>query len=375
MPDARQMSGTPLPMAEMTPGTVSVRVVRGDMSNAVTKQVVELTIDGEKKTATTDEAGRATFEGLKTGGTVTVRAVVGDETVDSRPFRVPPQGGMRLMLVATDPGAAKEAARQAQLPAQPGTVTLGSQTRIHVEPGEEGADVYYLLEIINGAKTAVQPAAPFVIELPEGTSGSTILEGSHPSATAAGRTVRVQGPFAPGATMVQAAFRLPYSSGRVRFTQAFPARIEQPVVSIAKKAPGIALQSAVFHETREMANEGQVLLVAHAKAAPAGTPLDVTVNGVPSHPRWPRFLALTLAAAILGGGAWLSATASRRVAQKVGLVKQLQARREKLLGELASLEQRHRAGSISDGQYARRRHQIVEDLERVYSDLDEGAAA
>ncbi len=378
MPDARQMSGTPLPMADMTPGTVSVRVVRGNMSNVIPRQAVELTIDGEKKTATTDEAGRATFEGLKVGGVVTLRAVVGDETLDSQQFRVPAQGGVRLMLVASDPNAAKEAAeaaRLAQSAAQPGAVTLGSQTRIHVEPGEEGADVYYLLEILNSAKVPVQPTAPFVIELPRDATASSILEGSNPSATAAGRTVRVQGPFAPGTTMVQAAFRLPYSGGQVRFTQAFPARIEQPVLSVAKKVPGVTLQSAAFHETREMTNEGQVLLVAHAKATPPNTPLDVRIDGVPSHAVWPRNLALTLAAAILAGGAWFTATASRRAAQKAGLAKQLQARREKLLGELAALEQRHLAGSISDGQYNRRRRDIIEDLERVYSDLDEGAAA
>jgi hypothetical protein len=378
MPDAKQMSGMPLPMSEMTPGSVSVRVVRGSMANVIAKQPVTLTIDGETRTAQTDEAGRATFAGLKIGGTVKIRTVVGSETLESQEFQVPPQGGVRLMLVATDPNAAKEAAeagKLAQSAAQPGVVSLGSQSRIHVELSEEAADVYYLLEILNTAKVPVQPASAFVIELPEDATNSTILEGSNPKATAAGRMVRVEGPFMPGTTTAQAAFRMPYAGGRVEFRQAFPARFEQPVISITKKVPGVTLQSSAFHDTRETPNEGQLLLVAHAKATAANTPLDVRIDGVPSHPAWPRTLALLLAAVILALGGWLTFTASRRVAQKAGAVQQLQSRREKLLNELATLERRHRSGAVPDGQYNRRRQHLVEDLERVYSDLDEGAAA
>jgi hypothetical protein len=378
MPDARQMSGMPLPMSEMTPGTVSVRVVRGNMSNVIAKQTVTLTVDGETKTAQTDEAGRAIFEGLKIGGTVKVRTVVGSETLDSQEFQVPAQGGVRLMLVATDPNAAKEAAeaeKLAQSAAQPGAVTLGSESRIHVELGEEAADVYYLLQINNTANVPVQPREAFAIELPGEATNSTILEGSNPKATAAGRLVRVEGPFAPGRTMVQAAFRMPYSGGRVEFRQAFPARFEQPVISITKKTPGVTLRSSTFHDAREMPNEGQLLLVAHARETAANTPLDVRIDGVPSHPAWPRTIALILAGAILGIGAWLTATAKRRVAQKAGAAQQLHARREKLLSDLAALERKRRSGAVPDAQYTRRRKQLVEDLERVYSDLDEGAAA
>jgi hypothetical protein len=378
MPDVKSMSGTPLPMAEMAPGSVAVRVVRGSLANVIANQKVDLTVDGETRTLQTDESGRAVFEGLKAGGTVKVRTVVGTETLESREFPVPPQGGVRLILAATDPNAAKQAAEDAKLAqsaAQPGTVALGSQSRIHVELGEDAADVYYILEIMNTAKVPVQLAKPFVIELPEGATGSSILEGSNPKATAAGRTVRVEGPFAPGATNVQAAFRMPYAGGRVEFRQKFPARFEQPVISIDKKIPGITLESSVFHESREMTNDGHALLVAHAKATAAETPIDVRIHGVPSHPVWPLYLALTISALVLAGGAWLAATANRRVGQKTGAARQLLTRREKLLAELAALEQRHRAGALSDAQYNRRRQDVIEELERVYSELDTGAAA
>jgi hypothetical protein len=96
---------------------------------------------------------------------------------------------------------------------------------------------------------------------------------------------------------------------------------------------------------------------------------------VPSHPAWPRYVAVLLAGAILLGGAYGVATGPHRAAQKSAAVKQLETRREKLLSDLASLEQRHRSGSVPDGQYNRRRAEIVEALERVYGDLDGSAAA
>jgi hypothetical protein len=373
MPDARQMSGMPLPMGDMTPGTVTVRVVRGNVSNAIPKQKVELTIGGETRTAQTDESGRATFENLKIGETVKVRTVVGQETLDSQEFQVPPQGGVRVMLVATD--ATGQAAAPASAPAQPGTVTLAGQSRIHVELGEESADVYYVLDITNASDQPVQPKTAFEFELPDDATGSSVLEGSSPSATSAGRKVTVRGPFPPGSTVVQVAFRLPYSRGGVAFTQRFPAAVDQPLLSITKKLPSVTLVSSSFHDPREIPDQGQVLLVAHAKATPANTPLDVRVEGVPAHPVWPQYLALVAAGLVLAAGAYGAATGHRRAAEKSAAARQLETRREKLLSDLASLEQRHRTGSVPDGQYERRRAEIVEALERVYGDLDGSAAA
>lgn len=378
MPDAKQMSGMPLPVGDITPGTVTVRVVRGDVSNTIPGQNVELTINGETRTAKTDDAGRATFEGLKIGAMATVRAVVGHETLDSQEFQVPPQGGIRVMLVATDPNAAKaaeEAAKNAAAEAQPGTVSLGTQSRIHIELNEEAADVYYLLDIVNAGRTPVQPKAPFELQLPSAATASTVLEGSSPNATAAGRKVTVRGPFKAGGTVVQVAYRLPYSGGKLEFNQAFPAAFDAPVLSVTKKLPGVSLSSTAFHDAREVPSEGQVVLVAHAKATPANTALDVRVDGVPSHPAWPRYIAVALAVLTLAAGAYGAATGGRRAAEKSSAARQLQNRRDKLLADLATLERRHRSGSVSGGQYDRRRREIIEALERVYGDLDEGAAA
>ena len=40
MPDAKQMSGMPLPVPDMPAGTVTVRVVRGNVANTIPNQPV-----------------------------------------------------------------------------------------------------------------------------------------------------------------------------------------------------------------------------------------------------------------------------------------------------------------------------------------------
>lgn len=378
MPDPKQMSGMPLPTGEISPGTVTVRVVRGNVTNVIPGQPVELSVNGETRSSKTDESGRATFENLKIGATVRVRAVVGSETLDSQEFQVPEQGGIRVMLVATDPNAEKEAAeaaKRAEAAAQPGTLKLGQQSRIHVEVGEDAADLYYMLEIINSQQVPVQPNPAFEFELPDGATDSSVLEGSTPNATVAGRKVMVRGPFAPGATLAQIAFRMPYSSGGIEFSQAFPAAVDQPLISVTKKLPSVRIASSSFREAREVQNEGQVLLVAHGSATPASTPLEVKIEGVPTHPVWARYLAVVVAALLLLGGAYGAVTGPERAAQKSAAARQLEGKREKLLSDLATLEQKHRSGSVSDSQFDSRRAEIVDALERVYGDLDGSAAA
>src|SRR5215213_7004883 len=75
MPDPKQMSGVPLPTTDITAGTVTVRVIRGSLSNIVPDQLVELT--GEVAASRrTNAAGRAEFAGLKPGARLKAVTVV-----------------------------------------------------------------------------------------------------------------------------------------------------------------------------------------------------------------------------------------------------------------------------------------------------------
>ncbi|MCS6911635.1 MAG: carboxypeptidase-like regulatory domain-containing protein [Myxococcales bacterium] len=101
MPDPAMMSGIPRPDPQVAPGTITVRLVRGELSNRLVDVEVELWTLSRKeplRTAKTDAEGRATFSGLSPG-TYEARAVVDGEALASQPIELPDQPGMRVMLV------------------------------------------------------------------------------------------------------------------------------------------------------------------------------------------------------------------------------------------------------------------------------------
>src|SRR5438093_3628428 len=159
MPDAKQMSGIPRPVTDLPNGSVSVRLIRGDLSNNLTNHPVELHQGSKVTTVKTDENGRAQFDGLTAGAGVKAVAVVGGERLESQEFPVPAQGGVRLMLVATD--SSKAPATTPNAAPISGQVVLGNQSRIVIEPGDESVQVFYLLDIENSARAPVNIAAPF----------------------------------------------------------------------------------------------------------------------------------------------------------------------------------------------------------------------
>src|SRR5512138_2972165 len=63
----------------LTPGTVTVRVVRLPNIQPVAKVTVTLHVDGKSQTATTDDTGRATFTGIAPGAQVRASATVDGE--------------------------------------------------------------------------------------------------------------------------------------------------------------------------------------------------------------------------------------------------------------------------------------------------------
>src|SRR5205085_2898198 len=79
MPDARQMSGVPLPVGDLANGTVTVRVVRGAMTNPLAGQTVSLIVGSATLTATTNDAGRAEFPSLTPGARVKAAVTVAGE--------------------------------------------------------------------------------------------------------------------------------------------------------------------------------------------------------------------------------------------------------------------------------------------------------
>lgn len=375
MPDPRQMSGVPLPTADIPPGTVTVRVVRGALSNLVVDHPVEITGD-VSASARTNDAGRAEFSGLKPGATLRAVTTVDGERLESQTFTLPAQAGVRLMLVARapgSPGVSPDDPQPVEGPAQTGAVTLGDQSRFVIEFDDDGLTVFNIYQIVNTSRTPVTPAAPVVFELPDGARSASLLEGSSPLAVAAGDRVTVQGPFAPGPTLVQFAYTMPYDGESVSIEQRLPAPLAQVAV-VVQKLGDVRLSSPQISQQREAEAGGQTYVLGQGPALAAGSTFAVELSGLPHAAVWPRYVALGLAFVILAAGGF---AAIRGAGPAAGgrERERLEAERERLFAELTRLEDAHRDGSIDQRWYTSRRRELVAALERVYAAMDEAVAA
>jgi hypothetical protein len=375
MPDPKQMSGIPRPVTDLPDNTISIRVIRGSFDNNVVGQKVELHFGSEVRTTTTDQDGRAEFSGIPAGTPVTASANVDGEDLQSQQFPFPGQGGIRLMLVATDknvPGGGASGTPAA--PAVAGAVTLSDQSRIIVEPDDDAIRLYYILEIANKASAPANPPTPFEFDLPAEATGAALLEGSTLMAQVQGTHVSVGGPFPPGSSLVQIGMELPSTNGRTEFSQAFPAAMDEVAV-IIHKLGATNVSSPQLTNRQEVTESNENFIQAVGPPVSAGTPITLTVTGMPHHSPVPRRTALGLALAIVLVGVFVSirqATADQ--AAKSAERKRLLGRRDKLLSQLVRLDRDHRAGRGDSNAYPARREELVHALEQVYGALDDDDA-
>jgi hypothetical protein len=373
MPDPSLIHGRAIPAPELANGTVTVRVVREAIGNNLPGQQVRVTVGGAPRTATTDSQGRAEFTDLPKGETNAIAEVTVDgEKLVSQPFSIPASGGLRVILVAGIAKAAErkkqeEAAAAAEPPTK-GIVVFGGNSRVLMQFNNDALDVYYILDIVNSARTRVDTGGPVVIKLPSGASGATALEGSSKLATVSEDRITINGPFASGTTSIQAAFRLPHDSSDVTLSQTWPAAFQQLVVGV-QKVGDLRVSSPQLSQTNDVRTEGgDVFVLGNGPALPAGGTMTVTLSGLPFHSRTPRYVALALAGGLLAFGAWLAIGGrSQREDSRHALV----ARRDTLLGQLAQLESRRRAGAPDAEAQAKRRARILGELEQIYGELDE----
>jgi hypothetical protein len=375
MPDPKQMSGVPLPVADLPVGTVTIRVVRGALTNVIPNHPVDLIAGAAPVTAKTNDAGRAEFTALVPGTRVRAMTTVDGERVVSQEFEVPRAGGVRMLLVATDPGMAKNAAedqKRDQAAAHPGSVVLGEESRFVFEIGDDGLNVFSILQILNSGRTPVQ-TPPIVFDLPDGAEHAAVLQGSSPQAVAAGKRVTVTGPFAPGPTLVQFAYSFKFRRSEMTFEQKLPVPMRQLQVLI-QKIGEMHVASEQFAQHRDLSHDGKTYIMAQGPALKTGDTITLAFTGLPAPAVWPRNLALALASSILAGGAWLAAR-PRRDSDGQKAAAELQARRDRLFHQLTDLEQQHQIGAVDPDRYAERRRELIGDLERVYAELDTEAAA
>ena len=309
MPNPKEMSGRVLPVTDIPAGTVSVRVVRGAIDNRLADQPVIFVIGAEKRTIRTDESGRAQVTGLASGTTLRAETTVNGERLVSDEIVVG-GSGLRVMLVATDPELAAREAEDKKLAASPpvkGTVVLGPETRFITQLDNDRLHIYYILHIVNSARVPVDIGGPLVFDLPREARSTTILEESSPQAAADGARIRIVGPFAPGVTLVQAAYELPYPTGTAVIDQVLPANLTQFNV-LVQQIGGVTVSSPQLATQRDTSNQGEAVIVGNGGAIAAGQAFRLEIAGLPHRSPWPRRLALALASVIVVAGVWGAAT-------------------------------------------------------------------
>jgi hypothetical protein len=374
MPDPSAIAGTPLPAPELPDRTVTVRVVRERMGNNVAGQAVTLKVGSESRSGKTDEQGRAQFDGLLAGTTVQATTTVDGETLTSQEFQVPARGGVRVALIAGIAAAAAkektEAEAAAKMPARPGIVEIGPESRIIIEYQDDNLTVFYLLEILNNARTPIDIGGPMLIRLPTGAAGASVMQGSSQNASAKGDMLTVTGPFPPGKTVAQLGFSLPQAGANYTLRQTWPAAMAQVFVGM-EKIGNMQVSSPQLTEVRDMTSEGQPFVMATGPKLNAGDTLVLNLTGLPAHSTTPRTVALLAALVTFLLGAWFAfSPAKAHAAQDAKLT----AKREKLMNEVVSLEKKRRTRSLSDAEEARLQR-VTAELERVIAELDRGAAA
>jgi hypothetical protein len=373
MPDPKQMSGIPRPVTDLPDQAISVRVIRGQLSNNLTGVPVELHIGNAKKVVKTDDGGRAQFDNVTPGVPVKAVAVVDGERLESQEFPAPATGGIRLLLVATDKDTAARDAAAAQAPAVTGQLSLGGQSRIILEPGDDSVQIYYLLEIVNAARVPVNPPSLFMLDMPGEAVGTSLLEGTTPKASVNGTRIRVAGPFPPGPTLLQVAAEIPSRDGAADITQRFPASLEQLAV-VVKKIGATKISSPQLASQQDMAAQGEAFIAGTGGPVPAGQPIVLRLDDMPHRSPAPRWTALVLAMAIVGIGVW-SVTRPDDHAAQVAERRRLAARRQKLLNDLVKLEADYRTRKVDPARYQSRREALVASLEHVYGELDTDEAS
>ncbi len=374
MPDPSAMAGTPLPAPELPDGTVTVRVVRERMGNNIADQDVTLRVGGAQRTMKTDAQGRAQFDNLPTAALVQATTVVDGETLTSQEFAVPGQGGTRIALIAgiaaakaAERSAAEAAARE---PARPGVVEVGPESRVIVEFQDDNLTIFYLLDIVNNARTPIDIGGPLLITLPTGASGASVMQGSSPRAGVKGDLLTITGPFPPGKTTAQVGFSLPQAGSSLTIRQTWPVAMAQVFVGM-EKIGNMQMASAQLTDIREVNPEGQPFVMGTGPRLNAGDTLVLDLNGLPAHSLLPRNIVLGLVVLIFMAGAWFAWSPSKAHAAQD---EKLNARREKLFGEIVALERKRQTKPLSEADEARLQRANSE-LEGVIAQLDRGAAA
>ena len=160
--DARpsRMAGVPLPAPELADGSVSVRLMREQLGNNIAGHPVTLKVGGTQEVAETDAQGRARLHRPHPWNNRASRS--------RRRRRDPAVAGIRgsraraASASRSSPDSrpsprvsARQRKRAPSEPPRPGIVMFGGESRIITEFQDDNLQVFYILDIVNGARTPI----------------------------------------------------------------------------------------------------------------------------------------------------------------------------------------------------------------------------
>jgi hypothetical protein len=249
-------------------------------------------------------------------------------------------------------------------------VVFGGETRLIFEFQDDNLNAFYILDIVNNARTPIDTGAPLVVNLPPRAIGASLMEGSSPHGTLNGNRLTITGPFPPGTTAVQVAYTVPYSGDSVTLEQPWPAPMEEMFVAL-EQVGAVKLTSPQLAEQQEADAGGTKFVMARGPRLNANDAFTLTISGLPYHNYTVRNVGLGLALLVLVAGFWAAFTgAPARKNESAKLV----ARREKLFAELVETERQFRAGRLDEPRYRAKRQHLSAQLERVLGELDRAPA-
>lgn len=181
--------------------------------------------------------------------------------------------------------------------------------------------------------------------------------------------VHATGPLASGSKTVSFAYLQETHGSKLTIRRQIPVNVDQGMLIF----PGIEdLSVASNHPMKDRMSEmnGRKFLVYDFDGLKAGSVLELTITGLPSHSAAPRFVAGAAAIAILG---WmffaLSKGASQRREAVLGALS-ADARRDRIVKALDLLERDFQSEAIKEKRYKRRHGELMAELAAVLREIE-----
>ena len=364
MPAINPLRGQPAnPDDKVPPGTVEARISGPDGKPISGQKVTLVSVAKDQKVAQrdgqTDAKGIARFDKIPAGNDVGYLVVFKNEGVpyNSAPFKMPDKPGLAVELKAFPP--TKDSSQ----------VVLGPATHIVMLVEDERLDVMENLVIENRGEAIWDPGpSGLFFELPPGVLSIQHAGEEPPPQFKIVETKGVawMGPIPPGRMQIRFAFGLKLAR-EMTFVQKMPLAMEG-VKIITDRIDDLTVDGPVVQGKKDIDDKGRkLLLVGQDDKLAAGGTVELTLHGLPLPDKRGAWAALAISLCI---GLWGFVMAREPVRQASDKKRKLDERREKLLGELVTLEEQRAAGRIDEGKWKPRREELVGSLERVYRELD-----